>query len=156
MSHLMGVVLKAWHLCPLKKSMVIKEVSHCNYTKLIQPWTVISFFFLKGMHVCLYACTYACMYVCTYVLFWEGLCVLSHECDIRVQPILLDPLLPTRSGIPAQVIVVESTVLAESSYWPMNLVSSKFLLLRNPIHSLIKSTFISEQGIFFSESTGFQ
>lgn len=80
-----------------KTSMVTKEVSRCNYTKLIQPWTVISFFF-KGyacMYLCMYdACTHVCMYVHMY--YFEKGCVCSvMNVDVRVQPTLLDPLLST-------------------------------------------------------------
>lgn len=71
--------------------MVTKEVSHCTYTKVIQPRTVIIFFsFEKGV----YECMHVCMYICMYYLGKGCVCSVMNV-DVRVLPTLLNPLLPT-------------------------------------------------------------
>lgn len=60
---------------------------------------------------------YVCMYVYMYYYYFEEGCVFSViNVGVRVQPtFLIFSFQHVRSGIQAQVFVVESTLLAESS-----------------------------------------
>lgn len=90
----MDVVLKAWHLCPLRQAWWPRKCPIVPTLMLSSPGLLIFSFLLK--RVCMNVCMSFCMCVCMYYYYFEEGCVCSvMNVHVWVQPTLLGPHLPT-------------------------------------------------------------